>query len=89
MLDPLVALSNKIISIGHFPFAFKVGEVIPIYEKSDHKNVTNYRPAILISILGKLLDTVLKTDVEILEKHTMYLSDRQFGSEKVSRRKTL
>ncbi|CAH8481081.1 unnamed protein product [Dicrocoelium dendriticum] len=53
-------LSNRSLSEGALPSDWKCPVVKPILEGGDLRNMDNYRPIYLISVLGKLLEKIVK-----------------------------
>ena len=51
----LTKLFNIPISQGHFPDCWKTSTVVPIPKNANHKQVANYRPISLLSIVSKML----------------------------------
>ena len=64
---------------GVVPDKFKIDSVIPIYKKSSHNNLGNYRPISLLSIFNILLEKLMaKRLTNFIEKHELIYS-KQFG----------
>ena len=59
LLPYLHTLFNKIFTLGYFPDAWSMGEVIPLHKKGDRSNVDNYRGITLLSAFGKLFSRLL------------------------------
>ena len=49
---------NRSFNEGIFPEAWKIANVIPIFEKGDNFLPSNYRPVALLSCLGKLQERI-------------------------------
>lgn len=61
------------------PRSWKVARVVPVYKKKSKSLPQNYRPVSLLSILSKVMESIVNRQVmNFLEKHEV-LSPRQFG----------
>jgi len=60
---PLTILFRKSLSTSTLPTSWKRSHIIPIHKKGSHRLVDNYRPITLISIVGKLLESIVKDHV--------------------------
>ena len=60
LTKPLKLIFLKSISSGEVPQDWKDANVIPIFKKGGKSNPGNYRPISLTSIVGKLLETLIK-----------------------------
>ena len=79
LFKPLVILFNLSFASGVVPDKFKIASVIPIYKKSSHNNLINYRPISLLSIFNILLEKLMaKRLTHFIEKHELIYS-KQFG----------
>ena len=47
------------LSQGVVPDKLKEAKVVPVYKKSDRKNVINYRPIALLPIFSKILEKII------------------------------
>ena len=54
LLPYLHTLFNRMFTLGYFPDAWSMGEVIPLHKKGDKSNVDNYRGITLLSAFWKL-----------------------------------
>ena len=50
---------NMSLSQGVVPDKLKVAKVVPVYNKSDRKNVINYRPIALFLTFSKFLEKII------------------------------
>nr|CAI5851011.1 unnamed protein product [Callosobruchus analis] len=76
---PLNHLINTIFITGKVPYQFKVAVVTPVHRKGDKKNINNYRPISVISVLAKVFEKVLKNRLnKFLTLHNV-ISEKQFG----------
>ena len=58
--DPLSVLFNKSLACGLVPSDWKMANVTPIFKKGSKVKPENYRPISLTSIVGKLMETIIK-----------------------------
>jgi hypothetical protein len=62
-----------------FPDILKISRVIPVYKKSDSKSMENYRPISILSVLSKIIETVVKTRiVDFVDRHAIFYAP-QYG----------
>lgn len=73
-LTPLTALFNKSIENGVFPDVLKTSVVVPVYKSGDEKEISNYRPISILSVILKFFEKIVK---EFLI--TFLLSKNYFG----------
>jgi hypothetical protein len=59
ILSLILALINMILQTGVFPDALEKGEIIMIFKKGDPRRLVNYRGITLLSVLYKLVTSVL------------------------------
>ena len=57
--EPLLKLLNRIIKSGVFPESWSTGHIIPIHKKGDPSKPENYRGITLLSLLSKILTSIL------------------------------
>ena len=60
---PLTVLFTKCLSSSTLPTSWKRGHVIPIHKKGDHHLVDNHCPITLTSIIGKILEFIIKDHI--------------------------
>ena len=76
---PLAAAFNESIESGSVPEDWKVANVVPIFKKGSKTEATNYRPISLTSLVGKLLESIIRDKItEHLDKHSL-IRDTQHG----------
>ena len=76
---PLATIFNRSMQQGVVPQDFRDALVCPIYKKGAKTNCGNYRPVSLTSVVGKLMERVIKTElVQFLETNEL-LSQNQHG----------
>ena len=61
---PLKLLFEKSLQIQKVPDAWKKANVIPLFKKGDKSLVNNYRPVSLTVIFGKVLEKIIKKNME-------------------------
>lgn len=72
IVEPLTKIFNASISEGKIPVDFKIANVTPIFKKGDKSAAENYRPISLTSIVGKLMESVIKDHIiNHLESHNL------------------
>ncbi len=81
LAGPVSHLINRSLANGRVPQGFKKGKVIPVY-KGKGKSVVDpasYRPVSLLPALSKVLELVVKEDLENFLQLTNGLPNSQFG----------
>ena len=75
----LASLFNKSLQQGVVPNDWKTANVTPIFKKGDRSSPGNYRPISLTSVVGKLLESVIRDKlVDFLERNNL-IKDSQHG----------
>ena len=78
----LTSIFNKSIETGVVPEDWKMANVTPIFKKGDKRNPANYRPISLTSIIGKILETIIRNKMdEYLESNNL-IKNSQHGFRK-------
>ena len=76
---PLTHLFNLSLSTGLVPQDWRDANVIPLFKKGNRNEAKNYRPVSLLSIIGKLLESIVKDNlVSHLNKYNL-IKDTQHG----------
>ena len=79
---PLCDIINLVFVSGTFPQQLKTAKIIPVYKKGDPLDCTNYCPISLLSSLGKLIEKLIHSRMNIfLENHKCFYKN-QFGFRK-------
>ena len=79
IIKPLTLIINQIMKTGVFPNKMKLAKVIPIYNKDDPTQVTNYRPISLLPVLSKVVEkTIAKQLSEYFEENKLF-NQNQYG----------
>ena len=73
----LLHLFNESISQCSIPSEWKLANLSPIFKKGDRSQPGNYRPISLTSVVGKLLETILRDKiVDFLECHNLIINSQ-------------
>ena len=79
ILSSLTTVFNMSLRQGIVPSDWKKANVTPIFKKGDKKIPGNYRPISLTSVVGKLLESIIREKiVRYLESHSL-IGDSQHG----------
>ena len=76
---PLTILFRKSIDVGRIPDEWREANVIPIFKKGSRAEPGNYRPVSLTSVPGKLLERLVKNDIDAHVENNNLLKDSQHG----------
>ena len=79
LLPYLHTLFNRIFTLGYFPDAWSMGEVIHLLIKGDRSNVDNYRGITLLSAFGKLFSRLLNNRLTGWAENYAVLIEAQAG----------
>lgn len=63
LVKPLTALFNNSVTRGEVPSDWRDANVTPIHKKGSKAKPENYRPVSLTSVVGKLLESIVKENV--------------------------
>lgn len=65
ILNIITRITNKCIREGVYPSAWKCAKVVPVYKgKGKRSCIDNYRPVGLTSVLGKLVEGIIRKQIE-------------------------
>jgi hypothetical protein len=79
IVEPLREIFNESIREGVIPDDWKIANVTPIFKKGARDQCSNYRPVSLTSIVGKLLESIIRDKITThLEANSLIL-DTQHG----------
>ena len=82
LAPPLALLFQASLNQGKIPTVWKNANVSPIFKKGDRHKTANYRPISLTSIICKVLEHIIHSQViHHLDNHGL-LTDKQFGFRK-------
>lgn len=74
---PLAIIFNKSMEIGKLPKQWKDGTVIPLFKKGSKKKPGNYRPISLTSVVGKVMESIIRDNIiEHMMKHNLFTDDQ-------------
>jgi hypothetical protein len=75
----LSVLFNLILESAVYPGCLKLARVVPIYKTGDSKQMTNYRPVSVLSVVNKIFEKLLYVRLNAFFRATNVLSADQFG----------
>lgn len=79
IVDALVIIFQNSLEAGTVPVDWKMANVTPIFKKGSKQKAGNYRPVSLTSVVGKMLETIIKeTLTGHLDKHD-FIGQNQHG----------
>ena len=64
---------------GEVPEDWRIAKVVPLFKKGSRDNSGNYRPVSLTSVVGKLLEKILRDRIYAHLELNNPMSDRQHG----------
>ena len=65
-----------------FPNCLKIARVIPLFKSGDSTNLNNYRPISILSIISKIFERIVHTQLISFLNRFKLLSPSQFGFRK-------
>jgi hypothetical protein len=80
MLDLLLAMINTVLETGVLPDNLKVVKIVPVFKTGDPRLYTNYRGITLLSVLYKLVTSVISYRLLSVFEATRALSQSQAGA---------
>ena len=60
---PLTEIFVSSLDTGQVPEDWRIANVVPLFKKGSRDNPGNYRPVSLTSVVGKLLERILRQEV--------------------------
>ena len=75
----LAVLFNKSLALGEVPSDWKRANVTPIFKKGDKSQPGNYRPISLTSVVGKLMETIIRDSIVKFLEDNDIMNDSQHG----------
>lgn len=82
IIDPLTILYSRCMTECVFPECLKRATVIPIHKKGDKTNPMNYRPISILPIFGKILEKIIKKQINAFLDDNNIRDHRQHGYRK-------
>ena len=79
LLTPLHIIFNQSINTGKIPHIWKTAIVVPIYKKGKINAPTNYRPISLTSVVCRLLERIIHSQIHNHLTHNNIISPSQHG----------
>ena len=79
LAEPLTDLFRKSLCEGAVPVGWKQANITPIYKKGEKTLAENYRPVSLTSIVCKVLERLLRTQIMKHLHQNKLLSEHQYG----------
>ena len=80
VLAPILTnLLNQMFEQSVFPDCLKIAKVIPLFKKGAKTNATNYRPISILSILSKLAEKIMSSQIRGFLESNNVLSMCQYG----------
>ena len=76
---PLSKLFTCCLRSGIQPQHWKVANVVPVHKRKSKSSPSNYRPVSLLSILSKVMETIVNRAMSNFMETNHVLSERQFG----------
>lgn len=77
LVFPLVAIYNASLKQGVMPQKWKLAYVVPIHKSGSQNDVRNYRPISKLSVIAKILDSIIADEVS--ERFKDIISTKQHG----------
>lgn len=78
-LKPITYLINLSLSTGTFPDCLKHAVIKPLFKKGEKTEISNYRPISLLSVISKILEAVVKEQINNYLERNRILSESQYG----------
>ena len=79
---PLAIIFRKLLNEGVAPEDWRTAHIIPVFKKGSRAKAGNYRPISLTSVIGKILERIIKEQItEHLDRHNL-IYDTQHGFRK-------
>jgi hypothetical protein len=79
VVEPLTYICNLSIISATFPNILKVASITPIFKTGSREEVTNYRPISLLSVIGKIIEKIINSQLLSYLERNNSLSPNQFG----------
>ena len=87
LITPIISLLlskliNNCLEVGIYPSLLKKARVVPLHKNDSKKLLNNYRPISVLSIINKILETIIHTRMTSFIYRYNILSDAQYGFRK-------
>ena len=79
MAKPLTKIYNASLQSGIVPDLWKLGNIIALFKKGDKYDPGNYRPVSLTSVVGKLMEKIVRKVIVGHMIQNKLFSDKQFS----------
>ena len=79
---PLTIIINQMMASDIFLDALKVSKIIPLYEKGDESNLSNYRPIALLPSISKIFENAILTQLTLYLEDNKIIHPHQYGFRK-------
>ena len=76
---PMTILFRKSMDEGQIPDDWRTINVTPIYKKGNHAEPGNYRPVSLTSVIGKLMERLVKKEIDGYIEQNALIRETQHG----------
>lgn len=76
---PLTELFQKSLQFGHIPQDWRDANVVPLFKKGKRNQPQNYRPVSLTSVVGKILEKIMKDHITLHLEKFQLLKNSQHG----------
>ena len=75
--EPLARIFQQSVNSGKIPKVWKDARVTPLFKKGNKSDPGNYRPVSLTSVVGKCLETIIRTQILEHVARNSHISDAQ------------
>ncbi|QQP40327.1 Uncharacterized protein FKW44_014331, partial [Caligus rogercresseyi] len=82
LAGPIAHLVNRSLASGTVPTALKMSNVLPVFKGKSAADPASYRPVCILPALSKVLEIIVKSDLEDHLAKTEALPNTQFGFRK-------
>ena len=76
---PLSTIFNTSLTTGKLPIEWKQANISPIHKKGSKKLPQNYRPVSITSVVGNIMEEIIRDTITVHMKENELLSKNQFG----------
>jgi hypothetical protein len=76
---PLSTIFNTSLTTGKLPIEWKQANISPIHKKGSKTLPQNYRPVSITSVVGKIMEEIIRDTITVHMKENERLSKNQFG----------